>query len=167
MGGAETGSDQDPHSLCDSLQVGGKSQQWSFSQKSKESEPCITIPSLQVLHSEDKPRTCLALKTSRAYVQETQGAIKNWDWALKGRVWSSLTLSPSTEAAAWKAPGSDLLAHPGEPAGGQETAGTPFRDWDAGSSRFATLVYVLALALAGTTWGSSSGLLVPGACPAP
>ena len=73
---------------------------------------------------------------------------------LKGTCETSLTLSPGTEAAVWRAPGSDLLADLGEPAGEQETAGMPFGDWDAGRSRVAILIYMLALALAGTTWGS-------------
>lgn len=154
-GRAEVRSNQGPHSPCGNLQAGGKSQGWSFSQKSKESEPYIRTPSLGVLHCEDKPRKCLPLKTSGAYVQDSQRAIKNWDFVLlKGTCETSLALSPGTEAAVWRAPGSDLLAGLGEPAGEQETAGIPCRNWDAGHSCFPILIYMLALALAGTTWGS-------------
>lgn len=87
-GRAEVWSNQGPHSPCGNLQAGGKSQGWSFSQKSKESEPYIRTPSLGVLHCEDKPRKCLPLKTSGAYVQDSQRAIKNWGCALQGYLWN-------------------------------------------------------------------------------
>ena len=47
------------------------------SPKGEESEHHIKLPSLVVMHQEDKPSALLALKTSRAYVQESQRATGN------------------------------------------------------------------------------------------
>ena len=46
-----------------------------ISARNEGSEPHIRLPSLGVLHQEDKPPEHLALKANRAYFQETQRAM--------------------------------------------------------------------------------------------
>ena len=50
-----------------------------FSHRSETSEPHIRLPSPGVLHREDKPIECLALKTSGAYFGESQRTVGNRD----------------------------------------------------------------------------------------
>ena len=59
--------------------------QKSFS-RSKGSKPHIRLPSLGILHWEDKPPEHLALKASRAYFPESQSAVGNRDSTLKGYI---------------------------------------------------------------------------------
>ena len=54
-----------------------------FSPRSKGSEPHIRLPRPRVLHWEDEPPKCLALKASGAYL-EFQRAVGNRDSTLKG-----------------------------------------------------------------------------------
>ena len=68
---------QDPYPEMGNPQKGGKLQQQRFSQRSQGSEPHIRLPSLEVLHKEDKFSEHLALKGSGAYFQESQRAIAN------------------------------------------------------------------------------------------
>ena len=48
-----------------------------LSARNQGSEPHIKLPSLGVLHQEDKLPECLALKASRAYFQKTQRVMGN------------------------------------------------------------------------------------------
>ena len=66
--------------------VEGKLQQQRSSLRSGESDPQIRLPSLGVLYKEYEPPKCWALKTSGAYVQESQTAVENWDSTLKGHM---------------------------------------------------------------------------------
>ena len=43
-----------------------------LSARNQGSEPHIKLPSLRVMHQEDKLPECLTLKVSRAYFQKTQ-----------------------------------------------------------------------------------------------
>ena len=51
----------------------------SFSPRSKGSEPHIRLPSLGVLHQEDKPPEHLALNPRETYFGESQMAMGNRD----------------------------------------------------------------------------------------
>ena len=66
--------------------TGGQPQLWRFSLRSKGSQPHITLPSPWALHQEDEGPAYLALKASRAHLQDNQMTLKNRDSTLKVKV---------------------------------------------------------------------------------
>ena len=70
------------------------------------------IFSLGVLHQEDEPLECLALKANGAYFQESQRAVENRDltsiffFLCAHKI--PYVLGSRAEAIIWKKPGSDL-----------------------------------------------------------
>lgn len=79
--------------------MGGISQLYRFSARNEGSEPHIEPPSPGFLHQEDEPLKCLALKTSRAYVQESGKAIGNRDFTvIKGSCRISYNPNQSPES---------------------------------------------------------------------
>ena len=120
VGGMEMQYSQDPHTWVGNPQMGKISQSLRSSTWSRGPKHHTGLPSPKVvhlLHQENEPPEHLALKTSRAYVWESQGAVGNTDSALKSVHKISHAPSPSTESVVWKEPGSDPLADLGEPPG--------------------------------------------------
>lgn len=60
--------------------------------QSKGFEPHVRLPSPGILHREDKPPKCLALRAGRAYFQESQKAVGNRDSTRKREHTKSHTL---------------------------------------------------------------------------
>lgn len=85
-----------PQVVQPQMKVISKSQ--SSSPRTKGSEPHTKLPSLGVLHQEDKPSEHLALKTSKSYVWENQKATGIDSLLSKGMPQTSQALPPSTEA---------------------------------------------------------------------
>lgn len=81
LGGAEAQSCQKPHSQNSLLQDGRVLQKWNHI---PEEQGVWDPPILGTMLWRDEPSRCLALKTNRAYVQQTQTAVGNL--ALKGLV---------------------------------------------------------------------------------
>ena len=75
---------QDPYPWVGDRQMGRLLQLQRFSPGSKGFESHVRFPSPGILHWEDKPPKCLALKASGAYFQESQKAVGNRDSTLKG-----------------------------------------------------------------------------------
>ena len=77
---------QDPYSWVGDWQTAEWLQLQRFPPRSKGSKPHIGLPSLGILHQEDEPPECLALKASGAYFPESQRAVGNRDSTLKGDI---------------------------------------------------------------------------------
>lgn len=82
--GVEMQSSQKPNPEVSDTQMERTLQLQSSSPRSTRSKTHSGLPCLEVLHWEDKPPACLALKASWASIQERQRVTGNKDYILKG-----------------------------------------------------------------------------------
>ena len=86
-----------PHPRCGAPWTGGTSKVWNFSLRRKRFKLHIVHPNLYILHRRDKTSKCLALKTSREYIQKNYRTIGKGKPTLKGLTHTD-SLNPETNA---------------------------------------------------------------------
>ena len=134
VGGMGTWYSQDPHSQFGDPQTRGISPSQRSSPGSKGFKPYIRLPSLGILHREDKPPEHLALKTSGAQDKKRQRTIGNRYSTQRASTKCHMFHISAQRHELERRPGQTLLLILENLLEWQKLTGTPSRDADTGET---------------------------------